>query len=103
MRRMIATSLAVAWIAAACLPMQAVAGCTGRSQVGFGETAATIAQKCGITVEALERHNPGFDRERPRLGESINIPRPALPSPRLEIQGNRGIVAPAPPMTILGR
>ena len=89
--------LAMAALAGATLvPFSAEAGrtCPARTSMAFGETAESLAHRCGITVEALERQNPGFDRDKPRVGIGINIPSPPLPSPQIGIHGNRGIVAP---------
>lgn len=51
--------------------------------MAFGETAESLAHRCRITVEALERQNPGFDRDKPQVGVGINIPPPTLPSPQI--------------------
>ena len=53
--------------------------CRERVTVGFGETRADIAIRCGITVEALDRQNPGLGTD-PRAGTSIAVPRSVLPS-----------------------
>lgn len=83
---------------AALLPLPATAGraCPARTGMAFGETAEALAHRCGITVEALERQNPGLDRNKPQVGVGINIPAPPLPSPQIPLRGNRGIVAPVP-------
>jgi hypothetical protein len=92
--------LLVAAVLVASFPAEAKRKCPARTSMAFGETAESLAHRCGITVQALERQNPGFDRDRPQVGVGINIPPPPLPSPQLSIHGNRGIVAPAPQIHI---
>ncbi len=87
---------ALASAAAAVLPAEAGRTCPARTSISFGETAESLAHRCRITVEALERQNPGFDRNRPQVGVGINVPAPPLPSPQFGIHGNRGIVSPPP-------
>lgn len=74
--------------------------CPPRTSMAFGETAEALAHRCGITVQALERQNPGFDREKPQVGVGINVPPPPLPSPQIPYRGNSGMVAPAPQIHI---
>jgi hypothetical protein len=72
----------------------AVAGeerCEDRRIVRFGETTETIARRCGVTPGAIERQNPGLHIKGAKLGTRINVPRPALPSPRVKIHGNPAI------------
>jgi hypothetical protein len=90
----LAVGLAGALIAA--LPAEAKRQCPSRTSMTFGETAEALAHRCGITVEALERQNPGFDRDKPQVGVGINVPPPPLPSPQIRVYGNRGIIAPPP-------
>lgn len=78
------------------LQAEAGAACPARTSMAPGDTAESLAHRCGITVEALERQNPGFDRDKPQVGVGINIPPPPLPSPQTDIRGNRSIVAPPP-------
>lgn len=65
--------------------------CDDRRIVRFGETTKTIAQRCGVTPGAIERQNPGLHIDGAKLGTRIAVPRPALPSPRIEIRGNPAI------------
>lgn len=95
---------ALAFAALAALPGATPAGaCPSRVTPAFGETVASIAARCGVTPEALRGRNPGLGADRPPVGIAIEVPRPALPSPRIEIGGNRGIVAPAQPAVRLPR
>ncbi len=71
--------------------------CPERVQLGFGETAAEVARRCGVTPEALDRANPGLDRRNARAGVSVAVPRPALPSPALGVTRNGFVPVPTPP------
>lgn len=66
-------------------------GCDDRRIVRFGETTKSIAQRCGVTPGAIERRNPGLHIAGARHGQHINVPRPALPTPRVDIRGNPAI------------
>lgn len=97
---------ALALAALAALPAATPAhpgACPARVNPSFGETVDSIAARCGVTPEALRGRNPGLGADRPPVGIAIEVPRPALPSPRIEIGGNRGIVAPAQPAVRLPR
>ena len=41
-----------------------------------GETAAAIARKAGITLDALQSANPGVNLGRIRVGQTLNLPPP---------------------------
>lgn len=77
-------------------PPTSAGACAPRLTPSFGETVESIAARCGVTPEALRSRNPGLDGESPQVGIRIDVPRPALPSPQIEIGGNRAIVAPPP-------
>ena len=97
---------ALALAALAALPAAAPAhagACPARVNTSFGETVDSIAARCGVTPEALRSRNPGLDADSPQIGIRIEVPRPALPSPQIEVGGNRGIVAPAQPTVRLPR
>lgn len=98
------TALALAALAAspAATPVHAGA-CPARVNPSFGETVDSIAARCGVNPEALRSRNPGLDGTSPQIGIRIKVPRPALPSPQIEIGGNHGIVAPAQPAIRLRR
>ena len=76
----------------------AVAGerCDDRRIVRFGETTESIAQRCGVTPGAIVRQNPGLHIHGVRTGMRINVPRPALPTPRIEIPGNTAVSGGSP-------
>ena len=96
----IARPRSLAALVLALLPLTAPAqagACPARVSPSFGETVDTIAARCGVTPEALRSRNPGLDGTSPAIGIRIEVPRPALPSPQIEVGGNRGIVAPARP------
>lgn len=97
MRRPGKLVLIAAAILPAALPVGALAAgsCGQRVSPSFGDTVETVAARCGVNVEALKSRNPGMSDDKLDVGVSINVPRPALPSPQIEIGGNRGIVAPA--------
>lgn len=76
-------------------PASAAGSCGARISPSFGDTVETVAARCGVNVEALKSRNPGMSDDKLDVGVSINVPRPALPSPQIEIGGNHGIVAPA--------
>lgn len=65
--------------------------CEDRRIVRFGETTETIARRCGVTPGAIERQNPGLHIKGAQLGTRIAVPRPPLPSPRVDIRGNAAI------------
>lgn len=94
------TLAALAFAALVALPGAASAqarSCPARVNPSFGETVDSIAARCGVTPEALRSRNPGLDGDNPQVGIRIEVPRSALPSPQIEIRGNRGIVGPAQP------
>lgn len=74
----------------------AQAACPERLAVGFGDTLASIAQACGISVETLRRANPGLLADPLHPGAVVVVPRPALPSPQQPI--GRPSVRVAPPL-----
>ena len=84
---------AAAALPALLLAWSAVAAerCDDRRIVRFGETTASIARRCGVTQGAIERRNPGLHIHGVRTGMRINVPRPALPTPRIEIPGNTAV------------
>ena len=65
--------------------------CPPRLKPMFGETPESIAARCNVTVESLKARNPGLNQQELDIGIGINVPRPALPSPRVEIRGNPAI------------
>ncbi len=69
--------------------------CRGRVTLAFGETKGDIARRCGITVEALDRSNPGLSND-PRMGTSIAVPAPALPARQQGVNGNPYVPTPPP-------
>jgi len=79
----------------------AEAACPARLGVDFGDTLASIAHTCGISVETLRAANPGLDADTLRAGMVITVPRPALPSPQQPIGRPSLRVAPSlvPPAT----
>jgi hypothetical protein len=81
----------------ATMPAHAQHRCPERVQIAFGETAADIAWRCGVTPEALDRANPGLSRANERVGVVVRIPQPALPSRPRSIGGNRFVPVPTPP------
>jgi hypothetical protein len=83
-------ALLLAWSAAA------AERCDDRRIVRFGETTTSIAQRCGVTAGAIERQNPGLHINGVRSGMRINVPRPALPTPRIEIPGNTAVSGGSP-------
>ncbi len=83
-------------LAASALPALA-ADCAPSTSVRYGETAEQIAQRCGINVEKLKAANPGMIDGTTKNGTFIQVPRPDLPSPKITIGGNRGIVVPRAP------
>ena len=42
--------------------------------VSGGETMASIARKCGVSLSALEAANPGVSPKKIRVGQSLNLP-----------------------------
>lgn len=78
-------ALLLAWSAAA------AERCEDRRIVRFGETTEKIAKRCGVTPGAIERQNPGLHINGAKTGTRVNVPKPALPSPRIEIRGNRAV------------
>lgn len=100
--RLAALALTVLAALPASTPAHAGA-CPARVNPSFGETVDSIAARCGVTPEALRSRNPGLDADSPQIGIRIEVPRPALPSPQIEVGGNRGIVAPAQPTIRLPR
>ena len=42
--------------------------------LGTGETAATIATRYGVSLEAIQAANPGVNIRRLKPGESIRVP-----------------------------
>ena len=71
--------------------------CPERISLGYGETVADIARRCGVSVEAIERFNPGLDRNRPQQGVHVTVPRPPLPSPAIGNSRNAFVPVPTPP------
>ncbi len=65
--------------------------CSDRRIVRFGETTKSIAARCGVTPGSIERQNPGLHIKGATQGTRINVPKPAVPSPRIEIRGSRTI------------
>lgn len=82
----------------------AQAACPPRVGVGHGDTLASIARACGISVETLRDANPGINAGRLRPGLVLAIPRPALPSPQLPLGRPSLRVAPSlmPPASTVG-
>lgn len=62
--------------------------CAARKTVRFGETAADIARRCGVTPESLIRNNPGLNNGDFRNGSTLNVPAPPLLTPRMRIGGS---------------
>jgi hypothetical protein len=89
--------LALVLAASVAWPVAAQRACPERIQLGFGETASDIARRCGVTPEALDRANPGLSRANERVGVSVTVPRPSLPSPTVGYRGNRFVPVPTPP------
>ncbi|MEX0955544.1 MAG: LysM peptidoglycan-binding domain-containing protein [Rhizobiaceae bacterium] len=85
--------VAIAVLPALLLAASATAAerCDDRRIVRLGETTTSIAQRCGVTPGAIERQNPGLHMQGARTGMRINVPRPALPTPRVEIPGNTAV------------
>ena len=73
--------------------------CPERVQIGFGETAADVARRCGVNPEALDRLNPGLglDGRKSQLGITVTVPRPPLPSPAIGVTRNGFVPVPTPP------
>jgi hypothetical protein len=71
--------------------------CPSRVQIGFGESAADIARRCGVSPEALDRANPGLSRNGERTGVTVSVPRPTLPSPSIGTISNGFAPVPTPP------
>jgi hypothetical protein len=71
--------------------------CPSRVQIGFGESAADIARRCGVSPEALDRANPGLGRAGERTGITVTVPRPTLPSPSISTITNGFAPVPTPP------
>ena len=95
-------AMALAAISINAMPSLAGERCPERIGLGFGETIADVARRCGVSVESIERSNPGLDRDKPQLGVSVNVPPPPLPSPATG--GRRIIFVPVPtPPGALGR
>ncbi|MBO6719246.1 MAG: hypothetical protein JJ913_14915 [Rhizobiaceae bacterium] len=92
-QRKLAALILASAAAIATLTVGAAAGerCQDRRIVRFGETTASIAQRCGLTPGAVERQNPGIHIAGASQGTRINVPPPVLPSSQLEIRGNRAI------------
>ncbi|HET7411247.1 MAG TPA: LysM peptidoglycan-binding domain-containing protein [Pararhizobium sp.] len=64
-------AVAVAFVAS---PASA-AGCGGRVQTGYGTNALALAQRCGVTLQELQRANPMIDTSRPLTnGEIVRVP-----------------------------
>lgn len=66
-------------------PASAQTRCPDRMPVRSGDTMSGIAQACGINLESLRRVNPGIDARTIQPGSVLNVPAPALPSPRERI------------------
>ena len=83
------------------LATAADAACPERVGVGFGDTLASIARSCGISVETLRSVNPGLNADSLRAGIVIAVPRPALPSPQQPVGRPSARIAPSlvPPAT----
>ena len=71
--------------------------CPARASLGYGESIADVARRCGVSVEAIERFNPGLDRDRPQQGVHFTVPRSPLPSPSLGVSRNAFVPVPTPP------
>ena len=78
------------------LPAGAQAACPERVGVAFGDTLASIAQACGVNVEALRQLNPGLTAKTLRQGTFVRVPQPPLPSTWAERR--RGTVEVIPPL-----
>jgi LysM repeat protein len=91
MKRLALSILAVAVLSAS----PAIAACPARLGVAYGDTLSAIAAACGISVETLRGANPGLSADNLRAGAIIAVPRPALPSPQLDIGRPLVRVAPA--------
>lgn len=74
----------------------AAAACPERVGVAFGDTLASIAQACGVNVEALRQLNPGLTARTLRQGTFVRVPRPALSSRQAERRSGR--VEPTAPL-----
>lgn len=96
--RVFRAALALAATLAA-LPATAQRACPERVQIGFGESAADIARRCGVTPEALDRANPGLGLEghKTQVGIHVTVPRPALPSPSRGVIRHGFVPVPTPP------
>ncbi len=52
----------------------ATINCGATYKVVAGDTPSGIAEKCGVTTEALLAANPGLDPSAMHVGDQINIP-----------------------------
>lgn len=67
-------ALAAVAVGLAASPASA-AGCGGRVQTGYGTSALALAQRCGVTLQELQRANPMIDTTRPLTnGEIVTVP-----------------------------
>lgn len=92
----IITVLALASVLTGLSAVPAAADCSGRTTVRFGETVSSLAQRCGVNVQALRQANPGLvGANGLQRGTFVTVPRPALPTPRAD-RSERGVVAKPP-------
>lgn len=74
----------------------AALACPGQMQVRAGDTLSAMAGRCGTSVGALLRANPGLEPRRLQPGTVIDVPT-ALPSPAAPSYGVRQVPV-APPI-----
>lgn len=94
----LAPALVVAALLAPFGPASAQTACPDRVPVRTGDTMSGIAQTCGINLQALRSVNPGINARTMQPGTVLNVPRPALPSPREPI--GSGLIEVVPRMEI---
>ena len=89
MRKAATAGIVCAGCFMASLAGPAHAACPDRVSVSFGDTLASIAQDCGVNVEALRQLNPGLNAKTLRQGTFVRMPRPALSSPQTDRRSGR--------------
>jgi hypothetical protein len=70
------------------------ARCPERISVDWGDTLASIAQSCGISVGSLQRVNPGLSASTLQAGSVINVPQAGPSSPPIVFGNPQVEIAP---------
>lgn len=80
------------------MPAAAQEACGPTVAVQAGDTLSAIAERCGLSVDAVVAANPGVDPAALQVGQEINLSGEAVPAGGEAMPGDGMAPAPADPM-----